>query len=387
MPTSPMKNLLYRAALPFAAPSPRGHMHQEAHGQPLTHLKTYEQLLCRHHVLGASLLLDDGAQHAELFTSTGKPAHVAKPETLFRVASITKMATALAVLSCVADGLFALDTPVAQRLPDTPHASALDDVTVRHLLSHTSGLCDLPAMDTALQDGRTYDDVLSCDGIRCCRPGERLVYSNFGFGLLGCILENKTGEPVSKVLEQRVFTPLGMRATLDASSLDEANVMPISRVLPYRAGNDVTITRLGRKPLVEADPLRHFGHTAGAMYTNAASLSRLLRVIHGEGMLEGRQILPEALIREMTKQQSSTPTRVYGLGLVILERPFISPRRLLGHQGFAYGCVDGAFIEEETGRTVVFLNGGASEARQGKLGLVNRDVLHWALTKEMPSWT
>lgn len=387
MPTSPMKNLLYRAALPFAAPSPRGQMHHEAHGQPLTHLKTYEQLLCRHHVLGASLLLNDGTRHAELFTSTGKPAHVAKPETLFRVASITKMATALAVLSCVADGLFALDTPVAQLLPDTPHASSLDDVTVRHLLSHTSGLCDLPAMDTALQDGRAYDDVLSCDGIRCCRPGERLVYSNFGFGLLGCILENKTGEPVSKVLEQRVFTPLGMRATLDASSLDEANVMPISRVLPYRAGNDVTITRLGHKPLGEADPLRHFGHTAGAMYTNAASLSRLLRVIHGKGMLEGRQILPEALIREMTKQQSSTPTRVYGLGLVILERPAISPRRLLGHQGFAYGCVDGAFIEEETGRTVVFLNGGASEARQGKLGLVNRDVLHWALTKEMPSWT
>ena len=52
----------------------------------------------------------------------------------------------------------------------------------------------------------------------------------------------------------------------------------------------------------------------------------------------------------------------------------------------AYGCVDGAFIEEGTGRKVVFLNGGASEAREGKLGLVNKDVLTWAFRKEFPEW-
>ena len=56
-------------------------------------------------------------------------------------------------------------------------------------------------------------------------------------------------------------------------------------------------------------------------------------------------------------------------------------------QGFAYGCVDGAFVEEHTGRQVIFLNGGASECRQGKLGLVNRGILRWALKEEMPSWT
>ena len=89
---------------------------------------------------------------------------------------------------------------------------------------------------------------------------------------------------------------------------------------------------------------------------------------------------------EMTRTQSSTPTRTYGLGLVLLNRPEISDRRLLGHQGFAYGCVDGAFIEEGTGRKVVFLNGGASEARDGKLGLVNKDILTWALRKEFPTW-
>lgn len=387
MPSTPLKNLIYRAVLPFKAPSPYKLMRHAAEGQPLNHLPYYEHLMVRHHVLGASLLLDDGTRRATLDTTITVPMHVAKKDTLYRVASITKMATALVTLSCIADGLFTLDTPARELLPETPHADVLAGVSVRHLLSHTSGLADLPAMDAALREGRSYDDVLADSSIRACAPGKKLIYSNFGFGLLGCLLENVTGESVEALFRKRLFAPLGMRATLDASTLDEGLIMPISRVLPYRKGADVTITPLGRKPLGEADPLRHFGHTAGAMYTDAPSLARLLQLIRHRGLHEGMQLIPESLMDEMTRQQSATPTRTYGLGLVLLDRPKLWPKRLLGHQGFAYGCVDGAFIEEGTGRMVIFLNGGASEARKGKLGLVNQDVLKWALTKEMPSWT
>lgn len=386
MPTNPLKNLAYRALL-FRAPSPYKLMRHEADGQELNHLPYYEHLMVRHHVLGASLLLDDGQRRATLHTTVTVPMHVAKADTLYRVASITKMATALVTLHCVADGLFTLNTLVRELLPDTPHADALNGVTVRHLLSHTGGLADLPAMDSALREGRSYDDVLTETGVRACAPGKQLIYSNFGFGLLGCLLENVTGMSVEALFRQRLFEPLGMRATLDASTLDERLIMPISRVLPYNKGADVTITPLGRKAIAEPDPLRHFGHTAGAMYTDAASLATLLQLIHNRGVHEGRELIPAELMAEMTRQQSATPTRKYGLGLVILDRPKLWPKRLLGHQGFAYGCVDGAFIEEDTGRLVVFLNGGASEARRGKLGLVNEDVLRWALTKEMPSWT
>ncbi len=387
MPTSPMKNLLYRAALPFAAPSPHKLLRHASAGQELNHLPYYEHLLVKHHVLGASLLLDDGTHRAELYSTVTVPMHEATPDTWFRVASITKMATALVTLSLIRDGCFELETPVRSLLPETLHSPVLDSMTVRHLLSHTSGLADTTAMDVALRDGLSYDDVLAAQGVRVCSPGKQLIYSNFGFGLLGCVMEYMTGKPVSEIFREQLFLPLGMRATLDASTLGEKQVMPISRVLPYRAGQDVTITTLGRRPLETADPLHHFGHTAGAMYTDAASLARLLQLIHHRGATDGRQLIPHGLMEEMTKLQSSTPTRAYGLGLVLLDRPKLWPRRLLGHQGFAYGCVDGAFIEEETGRMVVFLNGGASEARRGKLGLVNEDVLKWALTKEMPSWT
>ena len=386
MPTNPAKNLIYRALL-FRAPSPYKLMRHEASGQELNHLPYYEHLMVRHHVLGASLLLDDGERRAVLNTTVTVPMHKAQEDTLYRVASITKMATALVTLSCIAEGLFTLDAPIRPLLPETAHAAVLDGVTVRHLLSHTSGLADVPAMDAALREGRSFDDVLADPAIRACEPGKRLIYSNFGFGLLGCLLENVTGQSVEELFRHRLFAPLGMRATLDASTLDESLIMPISRILPYHAGSDVTITALGRKPLESADPLRHFGHTAGAMYTDAASLAKLLRLIHLRGAHEGMHLIPADLMAEMTREQSATPTRRYGLGLVLLERPKLWPRRLLGHQGFAYGCVDGAFIEEDTGRMVIFLNGGASEARKGKLGLVNQDVLRWALTKEMPSWT
>lgn len=386
MPSTPLKNLLYRAALPLFAPSPHKQMKHLETGKPLSHLPYYEHLLVKHHVLGASLLLQDGEQITQVHTAVYSPRHVATEDTLYRVASITKMATALVTLMCVDEGLFALDAPIRPLLPHVEHASILDGITVRQLLCHTSGLRDVPAMDQALREGSSFDSVLAADGIRSGKPGEQMEYCNFGFGLLGCLLENVTGICISELFRVKLFEPLGMRATLDASMLEEGCIMPISRVLPYKKGNDVTITKLGRVPLEKPDPLRHFGHTAGAMYTDAPSLSRLLDLIGGMGVIDGKRLVSTDMMAEMTKVQSSTPTRTYGLGLVLLNRPGISEHRLLGHQGFAYGCVDGAFIEEGTGRKVVFLNGGASEAREGKLGLVNKDVLTWAFRKEFPAW-
>lgn len=386
MPSTPLKNLLYRAALPFLSPNPNKQMAHHVAGKSLVHLPGYEKLLVKHRVLGASLMLSDGHADAQVYTSVRHPLHAANKNTMFRVASITKMATALVTLMCVDDGRFTLDSAVHTLLPNTDHASVLEGITVRHLLCHTSGLQDLPAADRALSEGKSYDTVLAAPNIRCSTPGEQMNYCNFGFGLLGCILEHMTGQCISELFRTKLFEPLNMRATLDASALDKSLIMPISRVLPYKENQDVTITRLGRTPLQQPDPTRHFGHTAGAMYTDAPSLARLLTLIFNHGTMDGKQYVSSHLMDEMTRIQASTPTRTYGLGLVLLTRPEISEHRLLGHQGFAYGCVDGAFIEEGTGRLVVFLNGGASEARTGKLGLVNRDVLTWAFRKEFPAW-
>ena len=146
------------------------------------------------------------------------------------------------------------------------------------------------------------------------------------------------------------------------------------------------LTPRGSKQLTEADPLRHYGHTAGSMYTDIASLQTMFHVlISGEnGFLSGY------ILSEMKKEHAVygklSPTLSYGLGLLIVKDPSVSNSRILGHQGFAYGCVDGAFWEESTGRLLITLNGGCSEARSGRLGLSNRDFMRWAFRKELPSW-
>ena len=387
MPTTNFRNLLYRAALPLS-PSPRGQMSHITHGHPID-MKAYQRILCKHHVLGSSLLLCHGDDFAAVHTSIRRPAHSANSDTLFRVASITKMATALVTLKLAEEGAFALDDPIAPLLPDAADEPALRSITIRQLLCHTSGLRDIPVYEQALRNGDTFHTVLRSEGVRV--DNNAMSYCNFGFGLLGCLMESITGQSLETVFQQKLFQPLGMEATLDASMLEESRIMPIARVLPYRQGQDITITSLGHKSIAQPDPTRHFGHTAGAMYTNCASLSNLLLIIADDGTYKGKQYFSPALIRQMKTQHSYTgtaaaPDRRYGLGLVILDRPDISPRKLYGHQGFAYGCVDGAFIEEETGRQVIFLNGGCSEAREGRLGLSNKALLQWALQKELPAW-
>lgn len=386
MPTTAQKNLLYRLALPFLAPSPRGKMSPVVHGHAVGDLSGYMKILARHHVMGSTLLVKDGDDAATVHVSVGgKIAHTADDRTLYRVASITKTAATLTALRLCQRGLMTLDTPVSSILAGFP-----EGITVRMLLSHTSGLRDTAAYTACLQKGGTWQEVLAAPGAYTGQPGQSFAYSNFGFGIMGCVFEQLTGKPLSQVFDEELFVPLGMEATLDASTLDEQRVMLIMRVLTRRREADVRIPPLGRIPLTEPDPARHFGHTAGSMYTNAPSLSRMLTVIHQRGEIDGQRFLTPDLIDEMTRVHADygalSPDMSYGLGLIFQKDAALPHARITGHQGYAYGCVDGAFLDMATGRQVIFLNGGASEARDGRMGLINRDVLRWALGKELPQW-
>jgi CubicO group peptidase (beta-lactamase class C family) len=126
-----------------------------------------------------------GAPHVAVAVTNadGAVAQHGDPDRVFRWASVTKLATALAVLTAVDDGSIDLDEPAGP--PDS---------TVRHLLAHSSGL---PF------DG---DKVLA-------RPGTRRIYSNAGFDALGALLEARDGRPFAVALSDRVLAPLGMAGT------------------------------------------------------------------------------------------------------------------------------------------------------------------------------
>ncbi len=392
MPTGFAKNLIYKLALPFLAPSPRGKMRFVSEGRTLQHPSDLEHVLVKHHVLGASLLLKQGVQQSLVHVSVdGKVQHHADNQTLYRVASITKVATTLAIMRLYEDHALSLDAPVSDVLPrECASEAALNGVTIRQLLCHTSGLRDVPAYQHSLDQSGTLLDVLHAEGVRGSLPGKQFAYCNFGFGLLGCVIEQVTGQSVASAMQRLVFAPLGMRAVLDASTLSMEQIMPIRRVLQRGKAEEVRVTALGKKPLTTPDPLRHFGHTAGAMYTDCVSLQRMMSLFQQDGVLDGQQFLQPDTIRMMMTPHASygviSPGMSYGLGLILFTLPDFPNVQIIGHQGFAYGCVDGAFITSNH-QQVIFLNGGASELRDGRLGVVNRDVLRFALGKELPSWT
>lgn len=384
MPTTRLKNAVYRLLLPFCSPSCSRYPIVSVFGHDISQTRSLITLLRRHHVLGSAILLADHDHRSVICTSSDDPKHVAQTDSFFRVASITKTAASVLIMHLADEHILNPDRSVADYFSFHDARKYLGEVTLRHLLSHTSGLSDPSSLEASLENNVPFSDLL--EESRFSRPGRVFCYSNLGFGLIGCVLESVLDRPVGEIFRRFLFEPLGMNATLEGCLLPSDRIMPVTRVLPYHKGQDLILTRLGSIPLLTPDPIRHYGHTAGSMYTDILSLQRLLNVlIYGDN-----NYLTERSRHEICDMHAVygkvSPTLSYGYGLLRINDPSISENMILGHQGFAYGCADGAFWESNTGRIMIILNGGCSEARDGRLGLLNRDMLRWAFRKEIPTW-
>jgi CubicO group peptidase (beta-lactamase class C family) len=140
----------------------------------------------------------------------------ATPATNYRLASMTKQFTAAAVLALIEEGRLSLDDPVRKWLPSLPPAA--DPVSVRHLLTHTSGLIDYedlipPATTEQVHDADVLHLLESQDRLYFA-PGTRYRYSDTGYSLLALIVARASGEDFASFLRARIFVPLGMRDTI-----------------------------------------------------------------------------------------------------------------------------------------------------------------------------
>jgi len=136
--------------------------------------------------------------------------------TNYRLASLTKQFTATAVLLLVRDGKLALDTPLTDVLPEFPGYGS--SITLRHLLTHTSGVPDYEPFvpDTQswqVKDGDVLDILTRTDGTDF-PPGSTYSYSNSGYALLALVVEQASGQSFAAFLHDRVFEPLGMDGTV-----------------------------------------------------------------------------------------------------------------------------------------------------------------------------
>jgi serine-type D-Ala-D-Ala carboxypeptidase len=293
---------------------------------------------------------------------------ISADSTLFDLASLTKaVATTTAVMLLVEDGALSLDDPVQRHLPGF-QGQFKERVTIRHLLTHTSGL---PA-GTRL-NGRTPAEVLR----RLQRtlipvpPGTQVVYSDIGFVILWAAAESAAGEPLPRLLQRRVWEPLGMTSTRFAPGGACVHCAPTLHLergprIPFRGEPaDLTARRLGG-----------IAGSAG-LFSNAQDLARFAAMIANGGLLDGARILSEASVREMLRQQPNAGNRT--LGWVAFcpeeERTAGSPcerPEAFGHLGFTGTSIH---VDPVSGRWVVLLSNRTYLPRaRNEIGELRTDI-------------
>jgi CubicO group peptidase (beta-lactamase class C family) len=140
----------------------------------------------------------------------------ATPATNYRLASMTKQFTAAAILLLAEDGRVSLDDPIRKWLPSLP--PAVTPVTLRELLTHTSGLIDYEDLIAPDATQQVHDadalHLLESQNRTYFAPGTSYRYSNSGYALLALIVARACGSDFASFLRQRIFLPLGMRDTV-----------------------------------------------------------------------------------------------------------------------------------------------------------------------------
>jgi CubicO group peptidase (beta-lactamase class C family) len=206
-------------------------------------------------------------------------------DTVFRIGSITKTFTAVAVMQLWEQGLLDLDTPANDYLRTfrlVPKKSNLSPATVRHLLTHTAGVGYLRQLSDLLQPGVGSGDRAGRSGTPPLaqyyrhglpveiEPGTKWVYSNHGFAALGQIVEDVSGQPLDCYLRDRIFDPLGMQHT---------DLIRSERVRPYLATGYVLRSR-GLKEVADREVPTPGG---GGMYSTTADIARYVAALSWAG--------------------------------------------------------------------------------------------------------
>lgn len=263
---------------------------------------------------------------------TGAPV---TPDTQFRIGSMNKMFTSVATLQLVEAGKLALEDPIGKYLPDYPNKEVAAKVTVRHLLTHTGGTGDIfgPEFMAHRLELRELSDYVKLYGSRppAYEPGARWEYSNYGFILLGALIERVSGMSYFEYVRRHVFQPAGMTAT---------GSLPESEPVPHRAAG-YTRGETGWVP--NTDTLPWSGTSAGGGYSTVGDLLRFAQALES-GKLLSRASLAEAV----TPRQES-----YGYGFAVQGE---EPLRSYGHGGGAPGINGDLRIFPRLGYTLVSLS-------------------------------
>jgi CubicO group peptidase (beta-lactamase class C family) len=233
---------------------------------------------------------------------TGRPV---TPETLFRVGSTTKILTALTLLSLAEEGKINLDRPVGEYAKGlTP---ALARLTAAQLLSHTAGMIDVdpdygPHDESALGSTvRTWgDDFVFTE------PGRVFSYSNEAYDLLGYVIEQVGGRPYARQVRERLLVPLGMGRSCFRPD--------VAMTYPFSQGHQ--LSEDGKVKVLRPFPDNVVGWPNGFLFSSARDLARLAVALLNGGKIEGKQVIPPAVLAQMFTPRADIPVAGKAAGSV-----------------------------------------------------------------------
>ncbi|HEY0303265.1 MAG TPA: serine hydrolase domain-containing protein, partial [Rhizomicrobium sp.] len=254
-------------------------------------------------VPGASIaVFRDGVVHTAAFgvldSDTRAPA---TPDTLFHVGSVTKPCVATAIMVLVEQGGLELDAPVARYLPELKLAGAPVSrrMTVRQLLSHTSGIDGDFFVDTGAGDDCLAKYVERCGEIPLvCEPGAAYSYCNAGYSILARIAERVTGTVWDALLRQSLFAPLGITQAFTLA----ADIAGRPAAVGHMEADGQA------KPIPYQALPRALGPAGFTLMTTPADLVKLGRLLLDRGMAaSGRRLLSEKTVETMLAPAVALP--------------------------------------------------------------------------------
>ncbi len=255
-----------------------------------------------------------------------------RTDSLFWIASMTKPITATALMMLVDQGKVSVDDPVEKYLPEfkgqtlagkpdesqTSPKKPAHPITVRNLLTHTSGLVsNSPAGRRGLSLREAVRSYASSP--LKFEPGVKFEYNNPGIDTAGCIVEVASGMPYEEFLGKRLFQPLGMKDTTFWPS--EAQIQRLAK--SYRPNAAKTDLEEATPPLLTGarDGKKTMPFPAGGLFSTATDVSQFCRMLLNGGVLDGKRYISESALRQMTSTQTGKLPVAYGFGWFTDRKP------------------------------------------------------------------
>ncbi|NYJ74907.1 serine hydrolase [Allobranchiibius huperziae] len=303
-----------------------------------------DQLAARHQVVGASLAIrrvsesgdvtDDELLQAATGVLSKTTMYPATTDSVFQIGSISKVWTTTLLMQLIDEGQLTLDTPVVELLPDLRLGSeeVTQKITVRHLLTHTSGIDGDVFTDTGRGDDCLEKYVAGLHDVAQNHPlGATFSYCNSGFVLAGRVIEVLTGKTWDQVLRERIIEPLGLTHT---------STLPEEAILQRVAIGHISPDPEGDPQVVPTFLMPRSVGPAGLITATAADVTSFARMHLRDGLApDGTRVLSAQSTTAMQSHQVDVPEKYtlgdsWGVGWIRFEW---DGERLYGHDGSTYG--------------------------------------------------